>query len=265
MLPEMLSEQPTQPTPESEARSRRRKPASNRSKAAYVTLSLFLAVVAVQCASLGVAGLFVQLGQFEIDRWATLSRSPSVAEVKSAAQYFSASLDYVSDNPWALEAAGALDLAKMRASRVPREALAATKDAHKRFRQALLQRPTSAFLWANLALTKLYLNEIDSELLSALRHADELGPWEQTVQQTTLFVGLAAWQELDPDLRKMLMRTIERGASRNPQKMLEIVKSYRRLDLVCAIDKYESIAGPDCRKAAAAGSSSGMMKQGRRK
>jgi hypothetical protein len=233
-------------------------------KAAYIALFLLLAVVVVQCARLGVAGLFVQLGQFEIDRWATLSRTPSAAEVKSAAQNFSASLDYAAGNPWALEAAGALDLAKMRASRVPREALAATKEAHKRFRQSLLQRPTSAFLWANLALTKLYLNEIDRELLSALRHADELGPWEQTVQQTTLFVGLAAWQELDPDMRKMLVRTIERGASRNPQKMYEIVKSYRRLDLLCAIGNYEAIAGPDCRNAAAGGASE-MTKQGRRK
>ena len=41
-----------------------------------------------------------------------------------------------------------------------------------RFRQALVQRPTSPFLWANLALTKLYLNEVDSELSEALRHVD---------------------------------------------------------------------------------------------
>jgi hypothetical protein len=260
----MPSEQSIRPVPDRPAHGLHRRPTSGWGKAAYIALFLFLAVITVQCARLGVAGLYVQLGQFEIDRWATLSRSPNAAELKSAAQDFSVSLDYVSGNPWALEAAGALDLAKMRASRVPREALAATKDAHKRFRLALLQRPTSAFLWANLALTKLYLNEIDAEMLSALRHADELGPWEQTVQQTTLFVGLAAWQELDPDMRKMLVRTIERGASRNPQKMFEIVKSYRRIELLCAIDKYEVIAGPDCKKAAA-GSASETMKQGLRK
>ncbi len=145
----------------------------------------------------------------------------------------------------------------MRASRIPREALAVTRDARVRFRQALLQRPTSPFLWANLALTKLYLNEIDDELLTALRNADALGPWEPTVQQTTLFVGLALWQDLDPDLRQALVRTIERGALRNAQKMFEIVKSYARFDLICDIEQYKAkaISGPDCKKAAGAGTS----------
>ena len=91
-----------------------------------------------------------------------------MAEISRVANYFSDSLGYAPDNPWALEGLGALDLSRMRASRMPRQALAATRDAHARFRQALLQRPTSPFLWANLALTKLYLDEIDGELRSEL-------------------------------------------------------------------------------------------------
>lgn len=211
------------------------------------------------------AGLLAQTAQGEIDRWTAASRTPGVAEIRLAAKYYSDSLEFASDNPWALEGLAALDLARMRASRIPREALAVTRDARARFRRALLQRPTSPFLWANLALTKLYLDEIDSELLAALRHADELGPWEPTVQQTRLFVGLAVWQNLDPDLRQALVRTIERGASRNAKKMFEIVKSYARFDLICAIQKYESIAGPDCTKAAAEAAKSGeSMRQGYR-
>ena len=201
---------------------------------------------------MGVAGLFVQLGQLEIDRWESTARQPNMAEVKHAARFFSDSLAYDPANTWALEGAGAMALAKMRASRVPREALAAAKEAHQRFRQALLLRPTSPFLWANLALTKLYLNEIDGELMAALRHADELGPWEPAVQQTVLFVGLAAWQDLDPELRKSVAHMLERGASHNRKRLLDIVKSYRRFDLVCAIREYAVIAGPDCKKAAAA-------------
>jgi hypothetical protein len=239
-------------------------PTRRANKAGYAALFILLALIALQCARLGAAGFFVHLAQFEVDRWTDASRQPSVAEMARAANYFSDSLDYASDNPWALEGAGAMDLAKMRASRIPREALAATRDARVRFRQALRQRPSSPFLWTNLALTKLYLDEIDGELMAALRHADELGPWEPTVQQTNLFVGLAVWQELDPRLRQALVRTIERGASRNPQKMFEIVKSYARFDLVCAIKKYELIAGPDCRNAAAAAKSGGAMNQGYR-
>ncbi len=213
-----------------------------------MALFILLALIAAQSARLGLAGFFVQMAQNQVEQWTPGSRAPGAAEIGGVAKYFSESLGYVPDNPWALEGAGAMDLARMRASRIPREALAATKDARMHFRQALRQRPTSPFLWANLALTKLYLNEIDDELFAALRHADELGPWEQTVQQTNLFVGLAAWQDLDPDLRQALVRSIQRGASRNPQKMFEIVKSYTRFDLVCAIGEYKVIAAPDCRK-----------------
>lgn len=214
--------------------------------AGYVALFLFLSVTAVQIAKLGAAGLFVQSAQFEIDRWTSVSSKPSARDINRVARYFSDSLRYAANNPWALEGIGALDLATMRASTVPKEALAAARDGRMRFRQALLQRPASPFLWANLALAKLYLNEIDDEFLAALRHADELGPWEPASQQTVLFAGLAAWQELDPALRQTLVRNIERGALRDARKTFEIVKSYGRFDLVCAIDTYRSIAGPDC-------------------
>ena len=195
------------------------------------------------------SGLLVQTGQFEIDSFAAARKPPAMREISGAARFFTESLEYTPDNPWALEGAGALDLAKMRASRIPRQAHAAARDAAARFRLALAQRPTSPMLWANLALAKLHLDEIDNELLTALRHADELGPWEPTAQQTVLFVGLAAWRKLDPATRLVLEGTVSRGAVRNTVKMYAIAKSYARFDLVCAIEKYRAIAGADCNSA----------------
>jgi hypothetical protein len=224
------------------------KPAARWGKAGHVALFIILTLTIVQCARLGGAGLLVQTAGLEIDRWTAASRQPSTPEVGRAAKYFSDSLRYASDNPWALEGLGALDLASMRNSTIPREALASARDARIRFRQALVQRPTSPFLWANLALSKLYLDKIDDELMAALRHADELGPWEPASQQTTLFVGLAVWQELDPGLRQALVHILERGGLRNAQKMLEITKSYGRFDLICPIKKYEAMAAADCKK-----------------
>ena len=205
-----------------------------------------LALIAVQCVRLGLAGLLVQSAKSEVEAWTPAARKPGMAQVRRAAKYYSDSIGYMSGNPWSLEGLGAMDLARMRVSTVPREALAVTRSARARFRQALLLRPTSPFLWANLALTKLYLNEFDDELLTALRHADELGPWEPTVQQTIVFVGLAAWQDLDPGLRQTLARSIRRGAKRDARRMFEIVQSYTRLELVCAIEQYRLIAGPAC-------------------
>jgi hypothetical protein len=124
--------------------------------------------------------------------------------------------------------------------------VALTRDARTRFRQALHQRPTSPFLWSNLALAKLYLDEVDAEFFAALRHADALGPWEPVVQQVTVFAGLAVWQKLDTGMQQALVLALERGALRNAERMVQIVKSYRRFDLICGIKKYNSIIGREC-------------------
>ena len=209
-----------------------------------------LCLVIFQSARLGLSGLIVELAQIEMDRWTFSKRPQPMAEVSRVAGYFSDSLGFAPNNPWALEGLGTLDLARVRLSNAPAEALAFAKDAHGRFRAALRQRPTSPFLWANLALSKVYLDEMDDEFFAALRHADQLGPWEPGTQQVVLFAGLAAWDKLDAGQQRALSRVVERGGRRNALKMFEIVKSYRRFDLVCGRNGYDALAGADCRKAA---------------
>ena len=238
------------------------RPLRRSARARELVLVVLLVLVALATVRLGIAGLFVELAQERIDQWAPGTSRPPAVEVERAAGYFSDSLSLAADDPWALEGAGAMDLARMRASTDPREALAAAQEARARFRLALRARPTSPYLWANLALTKLYLDEIDAELLAALRHADELGPWQQTIQQTVVFVGLAAWPHLDSRMRNSLLQTMRRGAVRSPQKILEIGKSYARLDLVCAIQQISSIAAAECSKAAAAAESGAAKRRG---
>jgi hypothetical protein len=215
----------------------------------YFALLVFLGAIVLQSVRMGAAGLIVEVAQGEADRWAASTRPPSTGEFNRVADYFSDSLNYFPGNPWALEGVGRLDLARMRTSKVPDQALALAQDARKQFREALRGRPTSPFLWANLALSKLYLDEIDEEFLAALWHADELGPWEPGSQQVVLFAGLAAWDKLDRGQRQALSRVVERGGRRNAMKMFEIVKGYRRFDLVCGLKGYDGVAGPDCRKA----------------
>lgn len=215
-----------------------------------LALVVFLALVAAQSARLGLAGLIVELAQREMDRWPPATQPQPLREVNRVAGYFSDGLDYAPGNPWALEGLGALDLARVRVSTVPAEALAYSNDARARFRAALRQRPTSPYLWANLALSKLYLDEIDAEFFAALRYADELGPWEPSTQQVVLFAGLAAWERLEAEQRESLARVVERGSQRNALKMFEIVKNFRRIDLVCGLSGYHAIAGAECRKTA---------------
>lgn len=233
-------------------------------KAGLIALVALLVLATVQAARLGISGLIVELARYEVDAWSASRRPQAMAAVTRVAGYYTDSLDFVADNPWALEGLGALDLARVRLSTVPREALGFAKDAKLRFRQALRQRPATPFLWANLALAKLYLDEVDEELLTAIRNADALGPWEPRSQQVVLFVSLAAWERLDAAGRQAVGRVIERGAVHNALKMFGIVKSYQRLDLVCRLSSYDAVAAEDCRKAALRAGAEVPKSKGRR-
>ena len=205
---------------------------------------ILLALVAAQSARLGMAGFSC--------RWHRTK--PTIGHPGPEAwrggglprcEIFLRQLGYASDNPWALEAqarrSGEMRASKFRARRSPPRGQTCASA-----RRCVSGRPRPSCG----PISHDNLNETDGELFAALRHADELGPWEPSVQQTTLFVGLAVWRDLDPALRQALARTVERGASRNAKKMFEIVKSYTRFDLICAIEKYQPIAAADCRKAA---------------
>lgn len=219
---------------------------------ALIALLMAIGLAIAQSVRMGISGSKVARAQAEVDLASGGRRAPTTAEVMAVADraqtYFAEGLTYEPDNPWALEGLGLLELQRMRLVRTPGEAVAHARNALRRFRDGLRQRPTSPFLWANLALAKLYLDEIDSEFITALSHADQLGPWEPSTQQVVLFAGLAAWQHLDPGLKRSMGAVLERGGLRNSVKMFEIVKGYRRFDLVCPLRSYHLLAAAECRK-----------------
>jgi len=196
---------------------------------------------------LGAAHFLAQMAHTELQRWSSAKSPVPFWKIQRVEGYLRSSLRYAADNPWAQEEFAALDLARMRASVVPRQALAEARDAHGRLRRALGQRPTSPFLWSNLALAKLYLDEIDEEFIRALRSADQFGPWEPTIQQMIVFAGLAAWSRVDADSRQVVAQSIERAGAHNAAKMYEIVKKFRRFDLICADNQYNELAREDCK------------------
>lgn len=164
-------------------------------------------------------------------------------------QYLTESLRYSPNNAWALEEMGALQVRMARVLTDPIDAfnaLMAARSANANLHKALLERPTSPFVWANLALAKLALNELDGELLQALRRADELGPWEPDVQKTVIFASLTAWNLLDPEQQASVVRTMERAARRDAQNVAKIAKSFNRLDLICAINNTQLQVGIGC-------------------
>jgi cytochrome c-type biogenesis protein CcmH/NrfG len=166
-----------------------------------------------------------------------------------AMSYVSDGLRFAPNGAWPLEEMGALQLQRVRIATDPRIGQDAARAAHVFLHRALRERPTSPFAWANLALAKLYLGEVDSELLDALAHSGELGPWEPEVQQALAFVGLAVWRELGADGRALIVQAVERIARKDPDRALEIGAAFNRLDLICGTETAASHAGQICSRA----------------
>lgn len=203
-------------------------------------LILLLLSLAFKAGKEGLSNFYAQSAQLEIERWSKPGRSLRGDEGARVAQFLGNSLRYSPHNPWPLELRGTLQLRNISAARDPQLAVAAARSANMDFHMALVQRPSSPFAWASLALTKLYLGEQDEELFRALARAEELGPWEPEVQQTVVFVGLTVWNRLDPPQQAAAVRAMERGARRNPGKIAEIAKTFNRVDLFCALGYSDS-------------------------
>ena len=198
-------------------------------------LILLLGFLAFKAGQEGLSNFYAQSAQLEIERWAKPGRSLRGNEGARVTQYLGNSLHYSPDNPWPLELRGTLQLRNVSAAKDPRLAVAAARSANTDFHLALVQRPSSPFAWASLALTKLYLGEQDEELFRALARAEQLGPWEHEVQQTVVFVGLTVWNRLNPAQQATVVRAMNRGAQRNPGKIAEIARTFNRVDLFCAL------------------------------
>ena len=190
----------------------------------------------------GLSNFYAQSAHLEIERWSQPGQRLQGNEGTRVMQYLANSLDYSPRNPWSLEEMGTLQLRGVNAIRDPLLAVAAARSANANFRAVLAERPTSPFSWANLALTKLYLDEQDDELFRALGRAEELGPWEPEVQQTVMFVGLTVWNRLSPAQQAIVVRTMRRGAQRDPGKIAEIARNFDRIDLFCALG-YSGLQG----------------------
>jgi hypothetical protein len=221
-----------------------------RLRAAFLAcIAIAMAAAAFQSVRLGVAGSHAQSAHKEVENWRSRSTPIRAQEWQAVHASVRTGLEYVPTHPASLEVLGTLDLARMRGSADSKSAVAAARDAHRHYRQALLERPSSPFLWSNIALAKMYLDEHDAEMFAALRNANSLGPWEPVVQQTTVFVGLAVWSSLGPEDRAGLVQTIKRASERVPAHMFQVVKGFGRYDLVCDIARYAQVDQKACANA----------------
>jgi len=211
-----------------------------------IALMLLVGILALEAGREGLSNFYALLANQELNH-------PSMTEQRfqedgggRAMHYLTESLRYSPNNAWALEEMGVLQIRRLPLFAGPIHALTAlntARGANAHLHRALLERPTSSFIWANLARSKPSLNERDGEFLQALRRADELGPWEPEVQKMVIYLSLTVWDRLDPDQQASVVQTMERAAKRDAQYVTNVAKSFNRIDLVCGIKYVKPVVG----------------------
>jgi hypothetical protein len=187
----------------------------------------------------------------QIDSWSQPGRKFRGDELSRAIAGAARSLEIAPESAFALEEMGALQVSRLRSAVDPQVAVAAARAAHAYFKSSLLRRPSSPNAWANLALAKFYLVEIDAELFDALARSAEYGPWEPQSQLTALFVGLGVWNQASAAQREMILAIRDRAVLRSAEEVTEMAKGFNRPELGCAKNTPKSAGGRACPRAPA--------------
>jgi len=116
------------------------------------------------------------------------------------------------------------------------------------YRQAVLLRPQWPYTWSGIALLKYRMLEIDEEFKQALTNATDLGPWEPHIQKIITEIGLSAWGELENRQRLIVVENIMRGLTMQPRVILDILRKYNQLRMVCHEKNRDAVVEDYCKK-----------------
>jgi len=101
------------------------------------------------------------------------------------------------------------------------------------YQQALAKRPAYAYYWANIAVVKSILGEVDKTFYLAVDRSLALGPWEPGVQLKIADATLRVWYLLDDHGWEKMRENIERGLESNAATIMEKAKQVQVINKLC--------------------------------
>lgn len=179
--------------------------------------------------------------RYSVQQWQTENRLPSTSELTSAQTAIHAALSW-NDTPEYRDYEGRLFHYQSLISENQLLKNTALNSALNSYRASTKQRPQWPYSWANLALIKALIGELDSEYQHAIRQAALNGPWENGVNIALTEAGLIGWLRLDRTEQKIITENIQRGIRRNLKHIKVIINRYNKRSLICANlkrDKYQ--------------------------
>ena len=125
--------------------------------------------------------------------------------------------------------------------------------AHK---QAIRLRPQWPYSWANLALMKSHLQQLDVEYLYAVNQAVRFGPWEISSNEALVQAGFNGWNKLTVNSRKITINALERIYQQEPKAARRLLEHFSKQTTVCPLLTVEKFSKDRvCKKIPAAISS----------
>jgi len=112
--------------------------------------------------------------------------------------------------------------------------------AHK---QAIKLRPEWPYSWANLALMKSHLQQLDVEYLYAVNQAVRFGPWEISSNEALVQAGFNGWARLSQNSQKITVAALERVYQQSPQTTRQLIRHFGNEAHVClliTLDKFKA-------------------------
>jgi hypothetical protein len=102
-------------------------------------------------------------------------------------------------------------------------------------REAVAARPTWPAAWVDLAWTKLYLLEFDSEFAHALHQAQTLGPWRIGVNRSLSEIGMISWPSLAEPERALILESARRTLDFSAREANQLMRTAERTGMTATL------------------------------
>ena len=214
-------------------------------------LSVILLFSSFVSVNRGLASLYAYPGKSSLALWRAGKRQPQQPAWEMVRSSLERALAYDRRNPDLLHELGAAYDAEVDIYPVGDDAAGKNRaSARKYYIEALARRPTWPHDWIALALVKYRLGQVDAEFYQALHQAVALGPWEPSVKYVVADIGMHHWDKFDPAMRTLIIGIIHDGVkdSVSAMSMLNLVRRYDMLDVVCNDDNKNEAVENYCRK-----------------
>ena len=177
------------------------------------------------------------IGHYPVKHWVErvdITKSISTFELDKAEDKILRSISFNPDNAEYQEYLGRIHYLRAIGSyqdrSLYRENIQKAYLAHK---QAIKLRPQWPYSWANLALMKSHLQQLDVEYLYAVNQAVRYGPWEISSNEALVQAGFNGWHKLTKNSQQITIGALERVYQQTPRTARELLVHYFKQAAVC--------------------------------